>query len=190
MATNNKYTVQHRRKREGKTNYKVRMKLLSGHKPRLVIRKSLKHIQAQIVEFNPSGDKVVISAHTKELAKYGWKGSNCGTNAAYLTGLLLGKKAKNKTCVLDIGQYTSVKGCVLYALVQGATDAGLKIPCSKEVIPSKQRIRGEHVAAYAKQLKTDKDKYSQQFATYIKKGLDPETLPNHFDEIKKKIEAQ
>ncbi len=185
------YTVKYRRKREGLTDYKKRMKLLLGSKPRLVVRKSLKNITMQLIEFHPKGDKVLLTSSSNELAKQGWKASKGNLSAAYLTGYILAKKAKKTTeCVLDIGQYTSVKGCLLYAAAQGALDGGLKVPFSKEIAPSMQRIRGEHIATYAKQLKANKDRYQKQFAQYIKTGLDPETLPAHFDQVKKSLGGQ
>lgn len=191
MAINRVYTVPYRRKREGLTDYKKRMKTLLGHKPRMVVRKSLKHFVLQIIEFHPAGDKVVLSAHSRELAKFGWKASTGNLGAAYLTGLLLATKAGKKlTCVLDIGQYTSVRGCALYAVAQGAIDGGLNVACAKEVLPSKERVRGEHVAAYAKALKADKDKYARRFSAYIKANFDPEKLPAHFDEVKAKLGAK
>ncbi len=188
MATNRNYSVPYRRKREGKTDYKKRMKILLGSNPRMVVRKSLKHISIQIIEFQPKGDKVLVSAHSKELAKHGWKGNTANTSAAYLTGLLVARKAKKMACVLDIGQYTSVKGSVLYAAAQGAADGGLMVPFSKEIVPPMARIRGEHVASYAKKLKADKEKYQKQFSKQAS-ILDPETLPAHFDQIKSKIGA-
>ncbi len=155
----------------------------------MVVRKSLKHICIQIIEFQPKGDKVLVSAHSRELAKHGWKGNTANTSAAYLTGLLAARKAKkDMACVLDIGQYTSVKGSVLYAAAQGAADGGLKVPFSKEIVPPMARIRGEHVASYAKQLKAHKEKYQKQFSKQAGM-LDPETLPAHFDQIKSKIGA-
>jgi len=167
------------------------MKLLLGSKPRLVVRKSLKHITLQLIEFQPKGDKVLLTASSKELAKRGWKASTGNLSAAYLTGYLLAKKAKNAVeCVLDIGQYTSVKGCTLYSAAQGALDGGLKVPFSKEIAPDMKRIRGEHVSQYAKHLKANKERYQKQFAAYLKSGLDPETLPTHFDQIKKSLGGQ
>lgn len=187
----NVYSVPYRRKLCGKTDYKKRMKLLLGNKPRLVVRKSLKHINLQIIEFQPKGDKVLFTANSKELTKHGWKAGTGNTSAAYLTGLLLGKKVKAKiVCVLDIGQYASVKGNILYAAAQGAIDGGLQIALSKEVVPNLQRIRGEHISQYAKKLKENKEKYEKQFSKYLKVNLDPETLPKHFDTIKNTIGAQ
>ena len=185
------YTVKYRRKRDGLTDYKKRMKLLLGSKPRLVVRKSLKHVNMQLIEFQPTGDKTVLTANSKELTKHGWKASTSNLSASYLTGYLLAKKAKKTIeCVLDIGQYTSVRGCALYAAAQGALDGGLKLSFSKEIAPPMQRIRGEHVAGYAKKLKENKDAYQKQFSKYIKAGIDPETLPTHFDQIKKSLGGQ
>ena|SRR3989344_1274929 len=191
MATNRTYTVPYRRKREGRTDYKTRMKLLLGSKPRIVLRKSSKHVSLQIVEFNPKGDTVIVSANSGELVKFGWKGSMANTSAAYLTGMLLAKKAKKKlACVLDIGQTSSIKGATIYAAAKGCVDGGLLVPFANEVAPVMARIRGEHVALYAKKLKSDKDKYQKQFSGYVKAGFDPETMPAHFDQVKTKIGAQ
>lgn len=188
MSKSSTYTVGYRRKRAGKTNYKTRLGLVKSGVPRLVIRKSAKHVRVQLVEFKPASDKVLFSASSEELKKFGWKGSTNSTPAAYLTGLLLAFKVKKPVeCVADIGMNVSVKGCLLYAALKGAADGGLKIPFSEEVIPSEDRIRGEHIAKYAKALKENKDVYSKQFSKYVKQGFDPESLPDHFDEVRAKI---
>ena len=48
-----------KRKREGKTHYKKRLKILLSNKFRLVVRKSLNGIKASIVKYDPKGDKVI-----------------------------------------------------------------------------------------------------------------------------------
>lgn len=190
MATSNTYSVPYRRKREGKTDYRKRLKMLTGHKPRLVVRKSLRYILMQVIEFSPSGDKVIASAQSKELAKFGWTADGANTSAAYLTGLLLAKKVKKKlTCVADIGQNTSVKGSVLYAAIKGAIDGGLDVPCAKEVLPKDDRVKGEHVAKFAQALKGNKEKYQTQFAKYLKSGVVPEQLPALVEQVKGKISS-
>ena len=182
------YTVPYRRKREGRTDYKKRMKLLLGMRPRLVVRRSLKHMSMQIINYEPKGDKVIASAHSNELKKLGWKAGTGSISAAYLTGLLLAKKAGQKlNCVLDMGQHTSVKGSVLYGAVRGAREGGLDIPCADEVLPSDARVNGKHIAEHAKVLKAEKEKYERQFSAYIKANVDPEQLPAYVDEIKAKI---
>jgi large subunit ribosomal protein L18 len=186
------FTVRYRRKREGKTDYKTRRKLLTGSMPRIVARRSLKNIWLQVIEFKPDGDKVLVSAHSRELRKLGWKGALNNLPAAYLCGLLLGKKAKAKnitSAVYDIGLNVSVKGAVWYAALKGIVDAGVAVPHAKEILPSEQRIRGEHIAAWAKQLKPDAAKYQRMFNQYIKAGLAPENLPAHVEDIKKKVLA-
>ena len=106
MAKNKNYTVALRRKREGLTNYKKRLNLLKSNDIRLVIRKSLNNLNIQLIQFNPNGDKVLVSANSKELSKhFGWKGS-FNTSAAYLTGFLAGLRAKNNKiskAVVDFG---------------------------------------------------------------------------------------
>ena len=186
------FTVRYRRKREGKTDYKTRRKLLTGSVLRIVARRSLKNIWLQVIEFKPDGDKVLVSAHSRELRKLGWKGGLNNMPAAYLCGLLLGKKAKAKkitNAVYDIGLNVSVKGAVWYAALKGIVDAGISVPHAKETLPSEQRIKGEHIAAWAKILKPDAAKYQRMFNQYIKAGLAPENLPAHVEDIKKKVLA-
>ncbi len=135
-----------RRRREGKTDYGLRLKLVESGKPRLAIRKSLRNVTAQLIQYQEAGDKTLASASSRELIKLGWKHSRKNIPAAYLTGLLIGKKAKNagvKEAVLDLGLYKSIKGNVMYAVLKGALDGGLEVPHSDEVLP-KERLLGVH----------------------------------------------
>src|SRR3989344_5153073 len=107
------FVVKYRRKTSGKTDYRKRLKLLLGGKPRLVVRKSLKNITAQIAAYSKEGDKILASAHSRELNEFGWNSPKGNTPSAYLVGLLLGKKAKKtniKEMILDLGMNKSVKG--------------------------------------------------------------------------------
>ena len=185
--------LKYRRKREGKTNYKKRLGLLKSGKPRLVVRPSLKSITIQIIKYEPKGDKVIVGVSSKSLVKMGWKASLSNTSSAYLTGMLLAKKAADKKVgdlILDMGLIHSVKGSKVFAALKGAVDGGLKIPLSKEVMPDEARIKGSHISEYAKKLKQEsKEKYEKHFAAYIKAGLNPEDLPKAFEDAKKKIEG-
>jgi large subunit ribosomal protein L18 len=49
MGHGPRYRVPWRRRREGKTNYYKRLKLIRSGKPRLVVRRTNKYIIAQIV---------------------------------------------------------------------------------------------------------------------------------------------
>jgi large subunit ribosomal protein L18 len=187
MATGARYRVPFRRRRESKTDYRRRLKLLLSGKPRAVVRFTNKHVIAQMVEYSPKGDVTKASAHSKELAKFGWKGGTSNLCAAYLVGYLLGKRALEKgisEAVLDLGLLHPIAGGKAFAALKGIIDAGLEVPANEEVFPSMERIRGEHIAEYAKLLGEEKQK---RFSDYLKRGLDPEKLPEHFDEVLAKI---
>lgn len=138
MARGPKHRVPHRRKREGKTDYRKRMKLLLSRKQRLVVRVTLRHVIMQVVEYHPEGDKTIAATNSRELSKYGWKGSTSNIGAAYLTGMLIGVRAaknKNKERVLDTGFVTPIKGSKVFGALKGALDAGMSISHSEEVLP-------------------------------------------------------
>ena len=184
------FTVLFRRKRQGRTYYKKRLKILLANRYRIVVRKSLRNLQASIIRYDAKGDNVLFTISSKTLSKYGWKGDNGNLPSAYLVGLIAGKKAIEKgikDAVLDLGFNNSVKGSRLYAALAGAIDAGLKIPFNPEILPAKERISGDHIAKYAQILKNNKLNYEKQFSDYIKRGLDPEDIVKHFNEIKGKI---
>lgn len=168
-----------------KTDYRKRLKLLTSKKLRLVVRKSLKHIRAQIVEFDPKGDKILVSTTTQDLKKLGWDASN-NLTSAYLLGLLIGKKALKKkidSLILDTGLQMNVKGSKIYAVLKGALDAGLSIPHSPEILPNEDRISGKHIIDYAQKLKKESlKKYKEQFSQ-----LKPEQVHEMFEKVKSKI---
>lgn len=191
MAKGPTYRVPFRRRREGKTDYQKRLRLLKSGKPRFVVRWSLNHVHAQVVGAGSVGDFVIAQAHSKQLQKLGWKGGTSNVPAAYLVGLLCAKRALEKgvsECVPDIDRYTPSKGAKIFAALKGAIDAGLSIPHDPEVFPDDGRISGEHIAEYAKKLKEeDPELYARRFSQYLARGLPPEDLPNHFNMIKEKI---
>lgn len=183
MARGPRYKVPLRRRREGKTNYKKRLKLLLSRKPRLVVRVTNTRVIAQVVEFGNEGDRVIVGVDSKMLREFGWKGDLNNTPAAYLTGLLAGRMALKKgvsEAVLDIGLHTPTRGSRIFAVLKGAVDAGLEVPHSEEVLPDESRIRGEHIAAYY-------EENPEKFAEYERRGLSPSDLPSHVDEVKEKI---
>jgi len=183
--------VSFRRKREGKTNYKKRLKLLRSGKPRIVIRPSLKSISIQIIEYGSKGDRVLLSARGEELEKYGWKFSKANLPSAYLTGLLLGKKAEEKVKegVVDIGLATLTKGSRIFACIKGIVDTKMNIPHGENIAPSEERIRGDHISKYAAQVKEQKREDKKQFSSYEKQGVDPSKISEVFEEVKKKVLA-
>jgi len=140
--------LQFRRRREGKTNYRKRLALLKSGKPRVIVRKSNKYIRVQFALYDYNGDKIVASAMSSDLKKYGWQYSCSNTPAAYLTGLLAGKRALKRGIeegVLDIGLHTPRKGAKVFAALKGVVDAGIDVPYGEEILPSEDRLYGKHI---------------------------------------------
>jgi len=180
-----RYRLPLKRRREGITNYYKRRKLILSEKTRFIVRLTNRYVIIQLVDVHPKGDITRVSVYSKELEKYGWKVAYNNLPATYLAGYLAGLKALKegiKEAVLDIGLRASAKGARVFVAAKGAIDAGLHIPLSEKILPSEERIRGQHIADYAKLLKeTDPERYEKQFSQYIKSGLDPEKLPSVFD---------
>jgi large subunit ribosomal protein L18 len=191
MATGPRYRVPFRRRREGKTNYRSRRALVLSKVPRLVVRLTLKHAIVQVIEAEAIGDRVVVSAHSRELTKtYGWL-SNCGNvPSAYLTGLLCGFKAMAngvEKAFLDVGLHIPSKGTRIFAALKGVLDAGVEVPHSEDILPDESRISGKHITDYGSYLASDAEVYQQKFSKSISRGLRSEELSEHFSSVKDKI---
>lgn len=165
-----------KRKLKGKTDYRKRLMLLKSRKTRLVIRRANKNILLQIVNYEDNGDKVTYSAKSNELKKFGWNGSVRNIPCAYLTGILLAKKVKekNKELVADIGMQTNHKGSVIYAALKGAIDGGLNVAHAKDIFPDEKRLMGEHI------INNNKTKYSK---------IDNKEFSKLFNKIKESVMA-
>ncbi len=153
-----RYRVPFRRRRVGKTDYRHRKRLLKSGLPRAIVRKSNRYVRVQFATFDMGGDLIVASAISKELASLGWKHSMGNTSAAYLTGYLAGKRAAKAgvdRAVLDIGIHNPTKDSKVFATLKGIIDAGIQIPHNEEILPSEERIKGEHIK---EEIKADFDK--------------------------------
>jgi len=151
MAKKVTYKVKNRRRRDGQTNYGKRLMLLKSEKPRFVVRLSNKKVVVQAIEYKPEGDKTLVNTTSLELKKYGWKGTNGNVCAAYLTGLLCGKKALGKGIkegVLDIGLQTPVRGSNVFAALKGLVDAGVNVPHDAKALPPEENVLGKHIETY------------------------------------------
>tara|TARA_B100000925_G_scaffold178689_1_gene134842 strand:+ start:168 stop:683 length:516 start_codon:yes stop_codon:yes gene_type:complete len=143
--------LRYKRRENGLTDYRRRLRLLRGNSPRAVVRVSNTQTTCQIVEYAEQGDKVLIHMKSSNLTKeHGWPSdaSKKAIPASYLTGYALGKKAVAsglKTAVLDIGLAASSNGNRVYAALKGMVDAGLEIPHGESVLPSEDRLMGRHI---------------------------------------------
>ncbi len=190
MANSSNYRVQLRRRREGKTDYQARKALVTSRKPRLVTRPANRNITVQILIAKLHGDEVLAATNSRELIKsYGWQAATGNVPAAYLTGYLCGLKAKAngiKEAILDIGLIAPTKGAKIFAALNGVLDAGIEVPHSEEK-NVKERIKGEHIAKYAKSLGAGSEEYNAKFSKYTAKGIAPEKITEHIAKIKADI---
>ncbi len=144
--------INRRRRREGKTDYLIRRKLLSSEKPRVVFRKTNKYILAQYVISKEAKDSTAAEANSKELLKFGLPKESAGSlksvTASYLTGFLMGNKIKEKkleTPIIDLGMIKMLHKTKPYAFLKGLVDAGVDVKCDEECFPEESRLKGEHL---------------------------------------------
>ncbi len=191
MAKGPSYRVPFRRRREGKTDYKARKALVVSGLPRVVTRGSHKHMNVQIVEAATMGDKVVASANSQELKRYGWKTACGNLPSAYLTGFLCGVRAgakKVEKAVADIGLHQPTKEARVFAALKGVIDAGIDVPHKTEKMPGEKRLKGQSIADYAKSLASQNPElYKKTFSKYLKMKIPPEKITELFEAAKEKI---
>jgi len=98
-----RYQVKFRRRRECKTDYFARKRLViqdknkyNTPKYRMIVRFSNKDICCQIAYARIEGDHVICSAYSHELPRYGVKVGLTNYAASYCTGLLLARRLLKK----------------------------------------------------------------------------------------------
>jgi large subunit ribosomal protein L18 len=141
-----------RRRKEFKTDYSKRIKILKSEKPRIVFRKTNRYFIIQYVISEEARDKIIFGINSKELLKYGWSEKNKGSlksiPAAYLVGILLGKrilKEKKEIPIIDFGMARVLHKTKLYGFLKGLKDSGVPLECEEEYFPSSERIEGVHL---------------------------------------------
>lgn len=167
-----RFQVKFKRRREGKTDYYARKRLVvqdknkyNTPKYRLIVRLSNRDITVQVAYSRIEGDKIVCSAYSHELPKYGVKVGLTNYAAAYCTGLLLARRLLKQLgldtlyqgttdvtgdeynvegvedgpgafrCYLDVGLNRTTTGARVFAAMKGAVDGGLNIPHSTKRFP-------------------------------------------------------
>src|ERR671931_205302 len=182
------YHLTLKRNRQGKTNYRKRVALLLSRSNFIVAKVSDQNVSGQVLKPTINGDMVTCSAHSRELRKYGWKGSMKSLPACYLTGFLLGKKSiANSTNNAILYTGTDSFTPRIAACLKGVIAAGINVPVSEDKLPTDDRISGKHIVEYAKILKPNEAKYNSRFSMLIKDGFNPEDYPSHFEAIRNKI---
>ncbi|XP_059433878.1 large ribosomal subunit protein uL18 [Corylus avellana] len=97
-----RFQVKFKRRREGKTDYRARIRLINQDKNkyntpkyRFVVRFTNKDITAQVISASIAGDLVLAAAYSHELPRYGLEVGLTNYAAAYCTGLLLARRVLN-----------------------------------------------------------------------------------------------
>jgi len=98
-----RFQVKYRRRRAGKTDYFARKRLIVQHKAkyntpkyRLVVRFTNRYCICQIIYSQIDCDKVLASAYSSELPRYGLSVGLKNYAAAYCTGLLVARRLLHK----------------------------------------------------------------------------------------------
>jgi len=111
-----RFQVQYRRRREAKTDYYARKRLIMQDKNkyktpkyRFVVRVTNRDVITQIVAADLTHDVVIAAAYSHELPRYGIKLGLTNYAAAYATGLLLARRVNSKFNLKYEGQ-TKVDG--------------------------------------------------------------------------------
>lgn len=93
------FQVKFARRRNGRTDYRQRHKLITQDKNkyqspkyRLCVRFTNRYVLCQIIYAEITGDKVLCAASSKELPRYGLNNGLKNYSAAYCTGLLLARR--------------------------------------------------------------------------------------------------
>lgn len=100
-------------------------------------------------------------------------------------------------CFLDVGIKNTTTGARVFAALKGACDGGLDIPHNHKRFPGysrdtksyeadvhKDRIMGEHVADYMREMQEDdEDNYKKHFSQYIEAGIDADDLSEVLEKV-------
>ena len=117
-----------RRLQRKRRHYRVRAKIRgTAERPRLVVFRSLKNIEGQIVDDDAGRTVVGLSTQTGEMKDFKPEGKNRRVEQAFTAGKLLAEKAKAQgvsTVVFDRGGY-KYHGRVK-AFAEGARKGGLE----------------------------------------------------------------
>jgi large subunit ribosomal protein L18 len=158
-----------RRRKENKTDYFKRLKLLKSGKPRIIFRKTNRYIIGQYITSEEAKDKIIMGITSKELIKYGWPSKLLGSlksiPASYLTGYLIGKKIKKiklENPILDSGMINMVDKSKIYSFIKGLIDSGIDLKCPEKLFPEEDVIVGNKLknnfSEYFKKIKLNIEK--------------------------------
>ncbi|KAL8126533.1 hypothetical protein AgCh_013709 [Apium graveolens] len=173
--------VKFRRRKEGKTEYRVRIWLINQDKNtcntpkyRFVVRFTYKDIIAQIIFVTIIGDMILATAYSHELPRYG------------LDMKSMKKMLRQPERITSLTLLKAEDLLELSLMLDGALDnrpnkkqfsGFLKDSKQLDVEVHNKYIYGGHVSAYMRTLLEDEpEKYQTHFSLYAKKGIDADNI--------------
>ena len=117
-AYSSRMQVKPKRRRQGKTDYYARRRLVcqdknkyDSKKYRLVVRRTCSKVICQIIYSTMTGDRVLCAAESTELRRFGLTAGLTNYSACYCTGLLLARRLLKQIGLADMyKQNTEVNG--------------------------------------------------------------------------------
>lgn len=108
-AYSSRYQTKFRRRRQGKTDYYARKRLVvndknkyDSKKYRFVVRRSNKRVVCQVIYSTIAGDRVMCAANSSELKKYGLEAGHTNYASSYCTGLLCARRLLTQLKMADM----------------------------------------------------------------------------------------
>lgn len=130
-AYHKRYQTKFRRRRQGKTDYFARRRMVfqdknkyDSKKYRLVVRRTNRRIIASINYFTLTGDRCMASADSLELRQHGLEAGLTNYAAAYATGLLVARRLLTEKKMNDLFKGTAKVDGKLYDVFEEFEKAG------------------------------------------------------------------
>ena len=177
------------RRRQARTDYKLRRKIILSDDHFLVVRRSNKYIYASIFKLNELGDKTIFTVSSKEIINKFKFGNGKNIPVAYLTGLLIAQKAKThkiEKSNLYLGIAWNPSASIPFAVAQGCNDGGLQVNIGEKKMLSIERLTGNHISEYNELLQKDNIP-TTIFSKYLANKIDIKSIPDQVEKIKKLI---
>ena len=131
-----------RRRRESKTDYKLRKNILKSGIPRIVIRRTNRYFVVQAIESVEAQDKVIAGVTSKELLKKGWDAKKAGSLKSIPAGYLTGITGQSIENLSDVAAMTPTDGQLLTWNNTGSYWEAADAPVS---LPSQTGHSGEYL---------------------------------------------
>merc|ERR1712144_139652 len=184
-----RFQTKYKRRREGKTDYYARKRLVAQSKNkfatpryRFVVRFTNKDIICQVISSKIKGDITHAAAYASELPRYGLKTGLTNYAAAYCVGLLCARRLlKSKGLDTKFIGTEEVTGEFEDCYVANEED---------DAEAHKERILGGHVSTYMEALNEEEpEEYAAKFSKYIEAGVTADGMEAMYLAVHKAIRA-